>query len=44
MKERLKTFLAGSVLALALIGFAAAGPLEDMTRETLQKAEQGDAW
>jgi TPR repeat protein len=21
-----------------------AGPLEDMTRETLQKAEQGDAW
>ena len=44
MKRRIKTFLAGGLLALALIGIAGAGPLEDMIRETLQKAEQGDAW
>ena len=29
MKRRIKTFLGGSVLALALIGVAVAGPLED---------------
>jgi uncharacterized protein len=44
VKQRIKTFLASGLLALALIGIAAAGPLEDMIRETLQKAEQGDAF
>jgi uncharacterized protein len=29
VKQRIKTFLAGGVLALALIGVAVAGPLED---------------
>jgi uncharacterized protein len=28
-KQRIKTFLAGGVLALALFGVAAAGPFED---------------
>jgi hypothetical protein len=44
VKRRIKTFLAGGLLAFALIGIAGAGPLEDMIRETLQKAEQGDAF
>ncbi len=29
VKQRIKTLFAGGVLALALFGFAAAGPLED---------------
>jgi uncharacterized protein len=44
VKQRIKVFLAGGLLVLARFGVATAGPLEDLTRETLQKAEQGDAW
>ena len=44
MKHRIKILVAAGVLALALFSAALAGPIEDMTRETLQKAEQGDAW
>ena len=42
MKQQIKTFLAGGLLALALFGAAVAGPLED-GQDAYQKGEYATA-
>ena len=42
MKQQIKTFLAGGLLALALIGTTMAGPLED-AKAALQRSDYAAA-
>jgi uncharacterized protein len=42
VKQRIITFLAGGLIALALYGVAAAGPLEDAFRDATAAYQRGD--